>query len=93
MAPEPYDSCIRDEFEGCLDISELDLSAKLLRKIEEWHTKYQRFIPMDAEEKRNNDDTLACLDEIGLELSKEISNSNPGKIKIKYFSERKLRYL
>lgn len=93
LAPDYTSSCIRDEFNGSIELSKLNLPVGLESEINEWHSLYKKIIPLGLEERKLRIREIDELDRIGIELVKKIEKSMTDKIKIRYFSESKLRFL
>lgn len=93
VMPDYTGSCLRDEFDGELPIQSLDLSENLVQEIESWHALYRKIIPLESEERKRNKKQIEKLDKDGIQIAQKIKKQVPGGVKIKYFSEGKLKYL
>lgn len=93
LAPDYTGSCIRDEFNGPIELSSLKLPIDLENEINKWHLRYRKIIPLSDNERLLRIHEIEALDKIGIELAKKIANSISDKIKIRYFSEGKLKFI
>ena len=93
LIPDYTNSCLQDDFEGYLQLSELKLSHNLLDSLKKWHEEYKKIIPLPIEQRNKIMDQINNLDRDGLKLAKQISKEIPGGAKVKYFSEGQLKYI
>lgn len=82
---------IRDEFKGDLTKNELKLSDKLWNELSAWVEKYSKIIPLDISEREKK--KINKLDEEGFKLIEKIKNELNEEIKIRYYSEGKLKFI
>lgn len=87
--PDYTGSCIRDDFEGQIDLNDLKLSNDFLVKLNTWHEAYKKIIPLNENERKKRNHEIEKLDEEGLRLRDELKLLILGGAKIKYFSEDK----
>ena len=93
IMPDYTGSGIRDEFEGEISLNDLDLPIDFINEFTSWHNEYREIIPLDTEERKKRSAQIEKLDTQGIELTKKLTKFMPNGVKIKYFSEGKLRYL
>lgn len=86
-------SGLRDDYIGTVVPEEVGLSDDLGDRIRAWNERYRAIIPLD-ETARTEPQAAALieeLDRLGLALVEEIANYS--EIKVRYFSEGRLRYV
>lgn len=93
LIPDYTGSCIRDEFDGEINISNLGLSKLTINELTSWHDEYRKIIPLNMDEREAKKDHIEELDKQGLEIAKKIQHEVKGAARVKYFSEGKLKYL
>ncbi|MDZ7878908.1 MAG: hypothetical protein U5L45_14600 [Saprospiraceae bacterium] len=93
LIPNYTQSCIRDDFNGIIDINMLNLPKELIDEINIWHMSYRVIIPLSVEQRQLILTEIEKLDEQGILIAKLIKKKSLGNTKIKYFSEGKLKYL
>ena len=93
LIPDYTGSCIQDDYNGRIELSELNLPGDLIGEIEIWHELYRAIIPLSEEQRLNKLQTIEQLDLQGLQLAKKISQLIPGGAKVRYYSEGKYKYL
>lgn len=93
LIPNYTQSCIKDDFNGIIDINALGLPKELISEINIWHTKYREIIPLSMEQRHIMSSEIEKLDEQGILIAKSIKKFSSRNIKIKYFSEGKLKHL
>jgi hypothetical protein len=52
LIPDYTGSCIRDEFEGEIEIENLGLTQDTINELVKWQDIYSRIIPLSIEEKK-----------------------------------------
>ena len=82
---------LKDQYTG-KDIMSF-LPAGLSFKIQQWNKKYKKIIPLSTEERRQYENEINDLDMEGIAICEDIKKNLSEKIKIRYFSEGKLKYL
>jgi hypothetical protein len=93
LIPDYTQSCIKDDFNGIIEVEELELPQDFIAKILSWHLAYRKIIPLDAYQREILINEIEELDREGLKLAKELSKLLSGGAKVKYFSEGKLKHL
>ena len=93
LAPDYTNSCLKDDFDGYIQLAELNLSNDLIRSLQKWHEDYRAIIPLSTDQRRKVISKIYNLDKIAIDLAKKISKEVAGGAKIKYFSEGQLKYL
>ncbi|WP_032113839.1 hypothetical protein [Candidatus Paracaedibacter symbiosus] len=93
LSPSYSGSCIQDEFNGEIELEDLNLPKDFIEEINIWHFAYKKFIPLSKEQRNIYAHVMEALDNQGLEIASKLKTLIPGGAKIKYFSERKLSYL
>ncbi len=91
ISPNYTQSCIRDDIEGPIELSCLELPESIVNEIKLWHQRYREIIPLSMDERQKISQTIEELDQQGIKIAlkiKELLNA-----KVKYFSEGKLKYL
>lgn len=92
LMPDYTGSCIRDEFEGEVNVDELGLSTQMISELKSWHNEYRKIIPLSLEEREASVDQIEELDKMGLHIAKKLEIEISGGAKVKYFSEGNLSY-
>lgn len=93
LAAEYTGSCIKDDFSGQLEYSTLRLNDELSEELESWNEEYKKIIPLDIESRKLISNTIDALDEVGISLARKLAKSIQGEVKIKYYSEGRLKYI
>jgi hypothetical protein len=93
IAPDYTGSCIRDDFNGQLDLTDLDLPEDFIKEISMWHELYKEIIPLSEEQREDREKDINVLDFQGLRLAEKLKELMSRDIKVRYFSEGKLTYL
>jgi len=93
LMPDYTGSCLRDEFEGELNIDELGLSTQIINELKNWHNKYRKIIPLSMEEREAVVERIEELDRNGINIAKKLEIEVKDGAKVRYFSEGKLKYL
>jgi hypothetical protein len=93
VMPDYTQSCIKDDFDGYLELGELGIPQDFIDEVTEWHSVYREIIPLDDASRKSVMEQIDELDKQGLEIAKRLQTIIPGEAKVKYFSEGKLEYL
>jgi len=93
IIPDYTASCLRDDFEGPIEVEELELPQDFIRELSSWHDSYRKIIPLGDEERAMRIEEIEQLDSKGLELAKKLKDLVPGGAKVKYYSEGKFKFL
>jgi hypothetical protein len=94
LAADYMQSALRDQHTGTVTPEEAGLPENLSDLICDWNARYQPVISLDMENRREvaTSAMIDSLDREGLMLAEKIANSGVG-LKIRYYSEGRLRYL
>ena len=93
IIPDYTGSCLRDDFEGQIELEELGLPQEYISELSSWHEAYRQIIPLSDEERVARIQEIEKLDNKGLELAKRLEDLVLGGAKVKYYSEGKLKHL
>ena len=93
IIPDYAGSCIRDDYNGQVNIEDLELPQDFLEEISFWHKSYRMIIPLSEEERAARKEEIKDLDKQGIELSRKLTDLLPEGAKVKYFSEGLMKYL
>ena len=85
--------CLKDEFSDVFSVTDIGLSKKLMRELNQWNNDYQEIIPMGPSERRQSWDKILCLDQKGILLKSAIESGASTNCKVKYYSEGQLKYV
>ncbi len=94
LAADYTSSALRDDYIGSVGPEEVGLANDLGDRIRNWNSWYRTAIPLSMKQ-RAEAPVAALLEELdreGLALTVEIAESRPD-LKVRYFSERNLRYV
>ncbi len=91
--PDYTGSCLRDDFEGQIELEKLGLPQEYINKLSSWNEAYRKIIPLSDNERSERIKEIEALDKEGLELAKKLKNLVPGGANVKYYSEGKLKLL
>ncbi len=86
-------SGIKDEFEGCLNKENIELTDSLWSELESWVSEYQEIIPMTQEQRATEKEKISKLDIKGISIKQKIIEHFNGDVKVKYYSEGLLDYI
>lgn len=78
---------IRDDYQGELQQSDLNISDQLWERLATWVKAYEKIIPLSPEERKTRHEEIQLLDTEGLELVKEFRRELGPEAKISYYSE------
>lgn len=93
LIPDYTGSCIQDDFDGKIEIDQLELPYSFIQQIFSWHSEYRTIIPLDNEQRNNKIEIIEELDNKGLKIARKLEELIPGGAKVKYYSEGKLKFL
>lgn len=93
IAPDYSRSCIKDDFNGFVDLSEMKLPQDFIEEIFSWHLLYKQIIPLSIEDREKMFDEIDRLDQQGLRIADRLRELAEGGAKVKYYSEGRLKYL
>lgn len=93
IAPDYVETCIKDEFNGYIDYEELGIPQDFIEEINSWHLSYRQIIPLSMEERTKKTEDIERLDTQGLSIARKLMKKINEPIKVKYFSEGKLKYI
>jgi len=93
LIPDYTGSCIQDDYNGRIELNELNLPQGLINEITDWHKSYRKIIPLSEEQRLGKIQEIERLDLQGLELAERISQMISGDAKVRYYSEGKCKYL
>ena len=93
IMPDYTSSCLRDDFEGLIELEDLELPQEFISELSSWHDAYRQIIPLSDEERATRIQEIEQLDSKGLEIAKRLKDLVPGGAKVKYYSEGKLMHL
>lgn len=93
LMPDYTQSCIKDEYNGYLEYEELNLPQDVIDEINSWHFAYKEFIPLSEKQRKSKMEEIELLDKQGINIAKKIISLCNFPLKIKYFSEGKLKYI
>ena len=79
--------------ERTLTCEELGIGEELCRKLIEWNEKYKKVISLSMEDRNEFALYIQNLDSEGISLSRSIVKEMKGEVKIKYYSEGRLKYI
>jgi len=91
IAPSYTQSCIRDDFNGPIELESLSLPKDFIEEINSWHLQYRMIIPLNEHQRKEQMKTIEILDKQGLKIAEKIKILLNAKVR--YFSEGKLKYL
>lgn len=72
---------------------EVSLPLEIWERFIDWNEQYKKFIPMSMEERKHYNQEINRLDEDALILMSELHRVFGSNIKIKYFSEGRMKYI
>lgn len=93
LIPDYTQSCVRDDFNGNVELEEFGLPQDFIMEIVSWHSAYRKIIPLDESQRNVLTNEIDKLDNQGLDFARRIAELVPGGAKVRYFSEGKLKYL
>lgn len=93
LSAEYLGSCLRDEFNGEVELNSLGISPELIEEITSWQNSYAKFIPMSNDQRHSFLTDMEELDISGIEIAKKLQFVIPGNAKVKYFSELKSSFI
>ncbi len=87
-------SPLRDDYVGTVVPEEIGLSWELGAQLRDWNDRYRAIIPLDLADRTSApaSDLIDLLDDEGLTLADAIG-STLQDVKVRYYSEGRLRYL
>jgi hypothetical protein len=88
-----YNSFLKDDFDSNFSVKELGIPDSLLDEIIIWYKEYHPYILMDSNERRLKYSEIDKLDLKGKNLALAITKSINEDVKIRYYSEGRLKYL
>ena len=86
-------SCLKDDYDNEIDLGYFGLSKEMLNKIHIWNKKYSQLIPLSEDERSSFNKEIDILDAEGINICNELKEIIFEEVKIRYFSEGKLKYL
>ena len=86
-------TCLVDDYNNESTINDFNLPNKIIEKINDWNEKYSKIIPMSEDDRQIHNSEIEELDSEGIKICIDIKNAFSEEIKIRYFSEGKLKYL
>ena len=94
LAADYTQSPLRDDFIGPVVPEEVGLPWELGDQLRDWNVRYRAIIPLDVNDRTGGpaSELIDALDREGLGLAESIRTAL-GDVKIRYYSEGRLRYL
>lgn len=92
IMPDYTGSCIKDDFSGePIDLDSMELPEDFLEKILSWQSAYRKIIPLPEEERKKLFEEIENLDNQGINIARKLIKLK--NVKVRYFSEGKLKYI
>ena len=88
-----FNNFLKDDFNSDFTFDELEIPNSLLNEIILWYEEYRPYILMDSNERRLKYAEIDKLDLKGKKLASAISKSIKEDVKIRYYSEGRLKYV
>lgn len=87
-------SPLRDDYLGTVVPEEIGLPWELGAQLRDWNDRYRAIIPLDPADRMSApvSELIDVLDDEGLNLADAVSSTLEG-VKVRYYSEGRLRYL